>query len=112
MALAWYVFTTALGLLRSLVDRSIGGVPGLRLSVAAVSCVAWAVAHLLVWFGDATHGEALAIGLLSAGFTLVYTQMRTAPKEALIVSSPYSLVVFLIIVSLWGQPGFWQSLPL
>ena len=107
-ALIWFGVTTALGLLRGLVDRSVGGAPRLRLAVATVSCIAWAVAPLLVWFSDATHGEALAIGLLCAGFTLVFTQMRAAPKEALIVSSPYSLVVFLIIVSLWGQPGFWQ----
>jgi len=107
-ALIWYGITTALGLLRSLVDRPVGGAPRLRLPVATVSCIAWAVAPLLVWFSDATHGEALAIGLLCAGFTLVFTQMRASPKEALIVSSPYSLVVLLIILSLWGQPGFWQ----
>jgi signal transduction histidine kinase/CheY-like chemotaxis protein len=107
-ALIWYGITTALGLLRGLVDRPVGGAPRLRLAVATVSCIAWAVAPLLVWFSDATHGEALAIGLLCAGFTLVFTQMRASPKEALIVSSPYSLVVLLIILSLWGQPGFWQ----
>lgn len=107
-ALIWFGATTALGLLRGRVDRPVGGAPRLRLAVATVSCIAWAVAPLLVWFSDATHGEALAICLLCAGFTLVFTQMRAAPKEALIVSSPYSLVVFLIIVSLWGQPGFWQ----
>lgn len=107
-ALTWYVVTTALGLLRAWVDRSVGGAPRLRLPVATVSCIAWAVAPLLVWCSDATHGEPLAVGLLCAGFTLVFTQMRAAPKVALIVSSPYSLVVLLIILSLWGQPGFWQ----
>jgi len=107
-ALTWYGITTVLGLLRGRVDRSIGGAPRLRLPVATVSCIAWAGAPLLVWFSDAPHDEALAIGLLCAGFTLVFTQMRAAPKEALIVSSPYSLVVCLMIISLWGQPGFWQ----
>jgi signal transduction histidine kinase/CheY-like chemotaxis protein len=107
-ALTWYAVTTALGLLRGLVDRSVGGAPRLRLPVATVSCVAWALAPLLVWFSGAPHGEPLAIGLLCAGFTLVFTQMRAAPKEALIVSSPYSLVGCLMILSLWGHPGFWQ----
>lgn len=107
-ALIWYGITTALGLLRGLVDRPVGGAPRLRLPVATASCIAWAVAPLLVWFSGATHGEALAIGLLCAGFTLVFTQMRASPKEALIVSSPYSLVVLLILLGLWRQPGFWQ----
>jgi signal transduction histidine kinase len=50
------------------------------------------------------------MALLTAGYVLVFTQMRAAPQEALIVSTPYSIVVLLLIVTFWGSPGFWVIL--
>ncbi len=108
IALGWFLGTTALGLLRSFLDPRSEGARNVRLAVATVSCIAWAVAPLLAWFSGAVHGEPLATGLLCAGYTLVFTQLRAAPREGLIISIPYSIVLGVILVSVWGQTGFWQ----
>ncbi len=79
----------------------------LKLFTAFVSCAAWAAAPVIAFMYGHLLGEALAVGLLVAGYTLVFTQMRAAPKEALIVSAPYSLVTLLLIASLWGSRAFW-----
>ena len=71
----------------------------LKLFTAFVSCAAWAAAPVIAFMYGHLLGEALAVGLLVAGYTLVFTQMRAAPKEALIVSAPYSAVTALLIAS-------------
>lgn len=79
----------------------------LKLFTAFVSCAAWAAAPVIAFTHGDLLGEALAVGLLVAGYTLVFTQMRAAPKEALIVSAPYSAVTALLIASQWGTQAFW-----
>lgn len=72
-----------------------------------MSCVAWAAAPLLAIIQGDAAGLVLAVALLMAGYVLVFTQMRAAPGEALIVSSPYSAVTVAILITSWGTPFFW-----
>lgn len=109
VALGWFAGTTCLGLLRTIVDTRLPGLKPrfharLKLLVATVSCIAWAVAPLLSYFGGA-HALAMSVALLMAGYTLVFTQMRAAPREAVIVSLPYTVVLVGIISDLWGTPS-------
>lgn len=106
-ALAWFAGTTLLGLVRTIVETRLTGLGArfharLKLAVATASCIAWAVAPLLCYFGGHTHGLAMAVALLMAGYMLVFTQMRAAPREALIVSLPYTAVVAVLVLDLWG----------
>lgn len=114
---AWYGVTMALGLARTFAEahaRRIGSVESARfvLAVATLSCAAWAAAPFMAFQHGAGFGAMLAVGLLCAGYTLVFTQMRAAPREALIVSTPYTIVFGVMVVDLWGAPGFWTMLGL
>lgn len=107
----WYAVTMVSGLARGAVERRAPRPPkALLTAVATLSCVAWAAAPLLAWRFGGPYGLTLAAVLLSAGYFLVFTQMRAAPKEALIVSSPYSFATVVILGGLWAQPGFWTVL--
>lgn len=106
-ALAWFVGTTALGLIRTIVETRLGRMnpavhAPLKRGIALVSCAAWALAPLLSYFGGHAHALTMAVALLMAGYMLVFTQMRAAPREALIVSLPYTAVVLVVILDLWG----------
>ena len=108
----WFATTTALGIVRGMVDRRLQGVPGRRaaagrLGVATTSCVAWAAAPLTAVEMGGEHGVIVAMALLIAGYVLVFTQMRAAPHEALIVSSPYTAVLAVMFWEMWGGPLFW-----
>ena len=106
-AVIWFVVTTVLGLVRAAVEARIKTFhpalsARLKLIVATVSCIAWAVAPLIAYFGGHVHALAMAVALLMAGYMLVYTQMRSAPRDALIVSLPYTVVVLILIADFWG----------
>src|SRR5690606_17291514 len=75
--------------------------------VGAVTTCAWAVAPLLAWFSDASFGRPLAMAFLVSGYLLVFTQLRSSPRQALVISSPYGLVSLVCLASLWGTPDFW-----
>ena len=104
LALGWMVMALMSGLARSFVETRVQladpvKLARLKLFTAFVSCAVWGVAPVIAFLYGDTLGEALAVGLLVAGYTLVFTQMRAAPKEALIVSAPYSAVTALLIAS-------------
>jgi len=106
----WFLITLASGLLRGYVESRLGADPRskpLALVVVALSCAIWATAPLLAWFDGRNHGAMLAVILLCAGYVLVFTQMRSAVREAILVSLPYGVVALILIASLWGQPDFW-----
>jgi signal transduction histidine kinase len=107
VALAWFAGTTLLGLVRTVVETRLKTLEPtfharLKLVVATASCIAWALAPLLSYFSGHAHSLAMAVALLMAGYMLVFTQMRSAPREALIVSLPYTVVVLILIADLWG----------
>ncbi len=80
--------------------------------ISSASGIAWAGAPLLAYFHGETYGAAVAAILLCTGYTLAFTQMRAAPKEALIVSGPYTVVTLIILANAWDGPGFWTLLAL
>ncbi len=114
-ALVWFVGTTAAGALRSAVERwmsqRVGTGWGMVFPfVATVTTAAWAVAPFMAWFSQQPFGQELAIALLISGYVLVFAQLRSSPRQAVLISSPYGLVALSILVSLWGGPLFWPFL--
>lgn len=107
-ALPWFAATMAAGIARGLVERHIDRLPaGAKTVAATLSCAVWAIAPLASWFVGGKNGDILAAVFLGTGYFLVFTQMRAAPREALIVSSPYSAVTAVILASTVGQDGAW-----
>ncbi|WP_299175288.1 ATP-binding protein [uncultured Brevundimonas sp.] len=114
-AVAWFCVATVIGMVRTFVERRLILSDSrlhdrIKLTTATLSCVAWAAAPLLAFVHGGASGAPLGVGLLMAGYVLVFTQMRAAPREALIVSAPYSIVTVLLLISLWGGSGFWVML--
>ncbi|MDO9609294.1 MAG: ATP-binding protein [Brevundimonas sp.] len=114
-AVAWFCAATSIGIVRTFVERRLVLSDRrlhdrIKLTIATVSCIAWAAAPLLAFVHGGAYGVPLGVGLLMAGYVLVFTQMRAAPREAVIVSAPYSIVTVLLLISLWGDPGFWVML--
>jgi signal transduction histidine kinase/ActR/RegA family two-component response regulator len=64
----------------------------------------------MAWFSDAAFGRPLAIALIISGFVLVFAQLRSSPRQAMIISSPYAAAAAIILLSLWGKPEFWSML--
>ena len=111
----WFVGTLAAGAARGAVEKRIservGAGWGLVFpAVATVTTAAWATAPLLAWFSGAPFGQPLALTLLVAGYVLVFAQLRSSPRQALVISSPYGAVAVIIAVSQWGTPLFWPFL--
>lgn len=109
---AWFVATTAAGLLRSAVERQVqtrvGEGWGLVFpAVATITTCAWAVAPVLAWNAPHPFSQALAVALIVSGYVLVFSQLRRSPKQALLISSPYSVVMVWFLAASWGTPTFW-----
>ena len=108
----WFVGTLAAGALRGAVEKRISQRVGTGWGlifplVATVTTAAWAAAPLLAWFSGAPFGQPLALSLLVAGYVLVFAQLRSSPRQAMVISSPYGAVALIIAISLWGSPIFW-----
>ena len=114
-ALIWFVVTVAAGAVRGHFEKSMAGKVGagwglLFPAVATVTTAAWAAAPFMAWFNGNAFGGALAVGLLISGYVLVFAQLRSSPRQALVISSPYGVVATVIAASLWGSPLFWSFL--
>ncbi|WP_439472830.1 ATP-binding protein [Brevundimonas sp.] len=112
-ATLWFVGTLAAGAIRGAVEKRISQRVGTGWglvfpAVATATTAAWAVAPLLAWFSDATFGPSLGMTLLVAGYVLVFAQLRSSPRQAIVISSPYGVAALIIAGSLWGKPEFWQ----
>ncbi|AYG96000.1 response regulator [Brevundimonas naejangsanensis] len=115
--LLWFVATLAAGALRGEVEKrvsqSVGNGWGMVFPAVATGTTAvWAVAPLLAWFSHAPFGRELAIALLISGYVLVFAQLRSSPRQALLISSPYGAAAAIIAVSLIGDPVFWPFVAL
>ena len=113
--LSWFVATLAAGALRGEVEKRVSQRVGAGWgmvfpAVATVTTAVWAVAPLLAWFSHAPFGHELAIALLVSGYVLVFAQLRSSPRQAIMISSPYGLAAAIIAVSLGGGPLFWPFL--
>jgi signal transduction histidine kinase/CheY-like chemotaxis protein len=115
--LTWFVATLAAGALRGEVEKRVSqsadtGWGMVFPAVATVTTAVWAAAPLLAWFSPSAFGHELAIALLVSGYVLVFAQLRSSPRQAIMISSPYGLVAAIIAVSLAGGPLFWPFLAL
>ena len=111
----WFLGTLAAGALRGAVEKRISERVGagwgmIFPAVATVTTGAWAAAPLLAWFSGAPFGQALAMTLLVSGYVLVFAQLRSSPRQAMVISSPYGLAALIIAGSLFGTPLFWPFL--
>ena len=114
-AAVWFGGTVAAGALRGQVEKRVservGTGWGLVFPVVATATTgAWAVAPLLAWFSGHPFGHTLAMALLISGYVLVFAQLRSSPRQALVISSPYGVAALIILVSLWGTSLFWSFL--
>ena len=115
--LSWFVATLAAGALRGEVEKRVSQRVGAGWgmvfpAVATVTTAVWAVAPLLAWFSHAPFGHELAIALLVSGYVLVFAQLRSSPRQAIMISSPYGAAAAIIAVSLIGGPLFWPFVAL
>src|SRR5690606_6831070 len=115
--LLWFVATLAAGALRGEVEKRVSQRVGtgwgmIFPAVATGTTAVWAVAPLLAWFSHAPFGRELAIALLISGYVLVFAQLRSSPRQALLISSPYGAAAAIIGVSLIGDPVFWPFVAL
>lgn len=114
-AALWFVLTVSAGAIRGMVEQRLShrvdaGWGMLFPLVATVTTGAWAVAPLLAWFSDAGFGRPLALALIISGYVLVFAQLRSSPRQAMIISSPYGAAAAVILMSLWGSHEFWSML--
>ena len=114
-ALLWFGGTLAAGSLRGLVEHRLSHRVGTNWGVifpivATVTTGAWAIAPLMAWFSPTEFGRPLALALLISGYVLVFAQLRSSPRQALIISSPYGAAATIILFSLWGTNAFWSML--
>jgi signal transduction histidine kinase/CheY-like chemotaxis protein len=111
-ALVWWALTLGAGWIRGWVEKRLDGRVGKDYPlvfplVAGLAGVFWAAAPVAAWSSPHPFGRALAIAYLVCGYFLVFSQLRQSPKQALLISSPYSVVVLWIAASAWGRPEFW-----
>ena len=114
-AIVWFIGTIGAGAIRGKFEKSMAGRVdagwGLLFpAVATVTTAAWASAPLMAWFSGHPFGHPLAVALLVSGYVLVFAQLRSSPKQAIVISSPYSVAALIIAASLWGGPLFWPFL--
>lgn len=111
----WFIATLAAGTLRGAVEKRISDRVGTGWglvfpAVATATTAAWAAAPLLAWFSSSPFGQPLAMTLLVSGYVLVFAQLRSSPRQAMVISSPYGGAALIIAASLWGTPIFWPFL--
>jgi two-component system, sensor histidine kinase len=114
-ALLWFVATLGAGSIRGIVEHKLShrvdaGWGMVFPAVATITTAAWAAAPLMAWFSASSFGQALAIALIISGYVLVFAQLRSSPRQAIIISSPYGVAAAIILFSLWGTPEFWSML--
>lgn len=114
-AVLWFGVTVAAGAVRGLVEQRLSHRVGTNWGVifpivATVTTGAWAIAPLLAWFSPSDFGRPLALALIISGYVLVFAQLRSSPRQALIISSPYGAAAAVILLSLWGTSEFWSML--
>lgn len=116
-AAVWFIITLAAGALRGAVEQKVSQRVGAGWgmvfpAVATLTTAAWAAAPLMAWFSPSPFGQELAIALLVAGYVLVFAQLRSSPRQAIMISSPYGVAGTIIAATLWGGPLFWPFLAL
>jgi signal transduction histidine kinase/AmiR/NasT family two-component response regulator len=111
----WFCCTVVAGAVRGsferrMADKVTAGWGLVFPAIATITTAAWASAPLLAWFSGHVFGHSLAVALLIGGYVLVFSQLRSSPKQAIVISSPYSVAALVILGSSWGAPEFWPFL--
>jgi two-component system, sensor histidine kinase len=107
----WFLVTICAGALRGEVERRISERVGagwgmVYPAVATGTTGVWAIAPLLAWFSGVPFGQPMAMMLVVSGYVLVFSQLRSSPRQALLISSPYGCVALIIGGSLFGTESF------
>lgn len=110
-ALTWYVVTMAAGLARSAIENYMRDHQSGQVSansrvyalVAMVSCATWGAAPVLAWGSGHPFGQPAAMFYLVTGYMLAFSQFRSRPVNALIVTSPYGLVFLYCLYTAEGS---------
>ena len=111
-ALLWFAATLGAGGVRSWFEKRLAAKVGsdyglIYPAVATLTTCAWAAAPLLAWFSGEPFSQPLALALVICGYTLVFAQLRASPRQAIVISSPYTVAALVMGGSLWGTPAFW-----
>lgn len=108
---AWFVGTIGAGTVRGEFERRISNRVGegwgmVFPAVATATTAVWAIAPLLAWFSGAAFGQPMAMMYIVSGYVLVFSQLRSSPRQAMVISSPYGAVALVIAASLFGSEAF------
>ncbi len=117
-AIVWYALTMIAGAVRSLIEarmrrsslRNSGSKYRIYAFVAMGSCAFWAAAPVLAWNSGHQFGEAAAMFFIVNGYMLAFSQFRSTPTNALIVTSPYAVAFGLCLASATGSAMFFPLL--
>ena len=122
-ALIWYTLTMIAGAVRSAVEESIRKREERAQEhrkarsnyrkyafVAMASCSFWAAAPVLAWNSGHAFGEVAAMFLIANGYMLAFSQFRSTPANALIVTSPYAVSFGICLAGAAGTEMFYPLL--
>ena len=122
-ALIWYTLTMIAGAVRSAVEESIRKREERQQEkrkarsnyrkyafVAMASCSFWAAAPVLAWNSGHAFGEVAAMFLIANGYMLAFSQFRSTPANALIVTSPYAVSFGICLAGAAGTEMFYPLL--
>jgi signal transduction histidine kinase/ActR/RegA family two-component response regulator len=114
-AVLWFIGTVVAGYVRGAFEKRLShkvstGWGLVFPAVATATTAIWAIAPLLAWFSGKPFGPALSMALIISGYVLVFAQLRSSPRQAIVISSPYGVASLIVLGSLWGQPEFWSFL--
>lgn len=117
-AIIWFTLTMIAGAVRSLIEARMrrsklhnsGSKYRIYAFVAMASCAFWAAAPVLAWTSGHPFGEAAAMFFIVNGYMLAFSQFRSTPTNALIVTSPYAVAFGICLASAAGSAMFFPLL--
>ena len=117
-AIVWYALTISAGAVRSLIEARMGRRKPQNSGskyrgyafVAMSSCAFWAAAPVLAWNSGHAFGEAAAMFYIVNGYMLAFSQFRSTPTNALIVTSPYAVAFGICLAGAAGSAMFFPML--
>lgn len=114
-AVVWFGATVVAGAIRGAFEKRMSAHMGKNWGlifpvVATLTTAVWAIAPNLAWHSGHPFGQVLGITLVISGYVLVFSQLRTSPRQAMLISSPYGISALIIAWSAFGTPYFWPFL--
>jgi signal transduction histidine kinase/AmiR/NasT family two-component response regulator len=110
-ALAWGAVALAAGIMRALAEKRAadrGGRYGaLFISLATLSNAVWSGAVVIAWRAPHPFGRPMALAMVACSYLVVFSQLRNSPRQAFLLSLPFTAVSLGLAATLWGEPAFW-----